>query len=61
MSDFLTALGLLFVFEGLIYGGAPQAAKRIAVEVLQFPGHVLRAVGFASIFVCVAVFWLVRG
>ncbi len=61
MSDFLTALGLLFVFEGLIYGGAPQAAKRMAVEVLQLPEGVLRIVGFASMVIGVAIVWIVRG
>ncbi len=61
MSDFLTALGLLFVFEGLIYGGAPQSAKRMAVEVLRLPENVLRAVGFGSIILGVAIVWLVRG
>ncbi len=61
MSDFLTALGLLFVFEGLIYGGVPQAAKRMAVEVLRLPENVLRAVGFGSIILGLAIVWLVRG
>ncbi len=61
MSDFLTAVGLLFVFEGLIYGGAPQSAKRMAVEVLRLPENVLRAVGFGSIILGLAIVWLVRG
>ena len=61
MSDFLTALGLLFVFEGLIYGGAPRSAKRMAVEVLRLPESVLRAVGFGSMFLGIAIVWLVRG
>jgi uncharacterized protein YjeT (DUF2065 family) len=61
MSDFLTALGLLFVFEGLIYGGAPEAAKRMAAEVMQLPEGVLRTVGFASMLIGVAIVWLVRG
>lgn len=61
MSDLLTALGLLFVFEGLIYGGAPRAAKRMAVEVLRLPEGVLRAVGFGSMVLGLAIVWLVRG
>jgi uncharacterized protein len=61
MSDFLTALGLLFVFEGLLYGGAPQAAKKMAVEVLRLPESMLRAVGFGSMVIGVGIVWLMRG
>jgi uncharacterized protein len=61
MSDFLTALGLLFVFEGLLYGGAPRAAKKMAVEVLRLPEGVLRAVGLGSIVTGVGIVWLMRG
>ncbi len=61
MSDFLTALGLFFVFEGLIYGGAPAAAKSMAVEILHLPEGVLRMIGFASMLIGVGIVWLVRG
>jgi uncharacterized protein len=61
MSDFLTAVGLLFVFEGLIYGGVPGAAKSMAVQVLQLPESVLRWIGFASMLLGVGIVWLVRG
>ncbi len=61
MSDFLTAVGLLFVFEGLIYGGAPGMAKRMAVEVLQLPASTLRTVGFVCMALGVVIVWLVRG
>jgi uncharacterized protein YjeT (DUF2065 family) len=61
MSDFLTALGLLFVLEGLIYGGAPDMAKRVAVEVQQLPESTLRIVGFACMALGLGIVWLVRG
>ena len=61
MSDFLAALGLLFVFEGLICGGAPQAAKRMAAQVLALPDSVLRAVGVGSMVLGLGIVWLVRG
>ena len=61
MTDFLAALGLLFVFEGLLYGGAPQAAKRMAEQVQALPDTVLRAVGVGSMILGLAVVWLVRG
>jgi uncharacterized protein len=61
MSDFLAALGLLFVFEGLIYGGAPQAAKRMVAQMLTIPDPVLRVAGLGSMLLGLGIVWLVRG
>ena len=61
MSDFLAAIGLVLVVEGLVYGGFPGLAKKLATEVLGVPENVLRIAGLASIAVGVGVVWLVRG
>lgn len=61
MTDFLAAIGLVLVFEGLIYGGFPFLAKRMAKDVLEIPDHVLRIAGIASIALGVLVVWFVRG
>lgn len=61
MTDFLAALGLLFVFEGLLYGGAPQAARRMAEQVQALPDSVLRTVGIGSMILGLGIVWLVRG
>lgn len=61
MSDFLAALGLVLVIEGLVYGGFPDVAKRLVVEVLGTPEQVLRIGGLASIAAGVGVVWMVRG
>jgi uncharacterized protein YjeT (DUF2065 family) len=61
MSDFLAAVGLLFIFEGLLYGGFPAAAKRLAIEVTGLPEQMLRMVGLASMLFGLAIIWLVRG
>lgn len=61
MSDFLAAIGLVLVVEGLVYGGFPGLAKRLATEVLASPEHVLRTLGLASIAAGVGIVWLVRG
>lgn len=61
MSDFLAALGLMVVFEGLIYGGAPHFAKRMAGEVLQISEANLRIIGFVCMVVGLLIVWLVRG
>lgn len=61
MNEFIVGLGLLLVLEGVLYGGLPQLAKRLAAEVLSTPEQVLRTVGIASIVIGVALVWLVRG
>lgn len=61
MSDFLAAVGLLFVFEGLLYGGFPLLAKRMAKDVSGAPETMLRIAGVIAVAVGVAIVWLVRG
>ncbi len=61
MSDFLVALGLVLVIEGVVYGGMPQLARRLAAEVLSAPEGVIRAGGIVAAIIGVAIVWLVRG
>lgn len=61
MTDFLVAMGLVLVIEGLVYGGFPGLAKRLASEVLATPENMLRAGGLAAIAIGVGIVWLARG
>jgi uncharacterized protein len=61
VTDFLAALGLVMVFEGLVYGGFPGLAKRLAADVIDMPENRLRTIGLVVIAAGVAVVWLVRG
>lgn len=61
MSDFLAALGLVLVIEGLVYGGMPRLAKRLAEQVLEMPDSALRTAGITAMMLGVFVVWLVRG
>lgn len=61
MSDFLAALGLVLVLEGIVYGGMPAFARRLAQEVIAMPENVLRAGGIAAIVLGLGIVWLVRG
>lgn len=61
MADFLAALGLVLVIEGLVYGGFPQLAKRLGAEVQGMPENMLRVGGLGAIAVGVFIVWLVRG
>jgi len=61
VQDFLAAIGLVLVVEGLVYGGFPGLAKKLATEVLSMPETALRIAGLAAIAIGVGIVWLVRG
>ena len=61
MSDFLVALGLVFVIEGLVFAAFPGAAKRAVMHVLETPESALRLVGILSALLGLILVWLVRG
>lgn len=61
MSELITAIGLVLVIEGILYGGLPRFAKRLAAEVVTMPEQILRWAGLASIGGGVFLVWLVRG
>ena len=61
MSDFLVAIGLVFVIEGLVFAAFPEAAKRAVASVLETPDVVLRTIGLASALAGVVLVWLMRG
>jgi uncharacterized protein len=60
MSDFLAALGLVFVIEGVLFAAFPLGAKRAMTAVLDVPDGGMRIVGLASALVGVLIVWLVR-
>ena len=61
MPDFLAALGLVFVIEGLVFAAFPEAAKRAMSSVLETPDLSLRLIGIGSAIVGLLMVWLVRG
>jgi uncharacterized protein YjeT (DUF2065 family) len=61
MSDFLAALGLVFVIEGLIFAAFPEAAKRAMTGVLETPDVSVRLIGVGSAVVGLIIVWLARG
>ncbi|MBZ9657968.1 DUF2065 domain-containing protein [Mesorhizobium sp. ESP-6-4] len=61
MQDFVAAIGLVLVIEGLVYGGFPGLARKLASEMQSMPENALRFGGLAAIAVGVAIVWLVRG
>jgi hypothetical protein len=61
MTDFLAAIGLVFVIEGLIFAAFPGHAKRAMHSVMETPEATLRVIGLGSALIGLIVVWLVRG
>lgn len=61
MTDFLVALGLMAVVEGVLYAAAPAAMKRALRHVLDMPDATIRIGGLAAMAIGVAVVWAARG
>ncbi|OYD83437.1 DUF2065 domain-containing protein [Azospirillum brasilense] len=61
MTDFLTALALVLVIEGVLYALFPSAMRRLIVEALAMPENRLRAVGLVTALAGVGFVWLLRG
>lgn len=60
MSDFLAALGLVFVIEGLISLAFPTTLRRAMSQVAATPETQLRALGLVSAVVGLLIVWAVR-
>jgi uncharacterized protein YjeT (DUF2065 family) len=61
MSDFIVALGLVFVIEGLIFAAFPSSAKRAMMSVMDTPDGALRVIGIVSAVVGLLLVWAIRG
>ena len=61
MSDFIVALGLVFVIEGLAFCAFPTTAKRAMESVQQTPDSTLRTVGIVSAVLGIILIWAIRG
>jgi uncharacterized protein YjeT (DUF2065 family) len=61
MTDFIAALGLVLVIEGLAFAAFPAATKRAMSVLFETPEAQLRTVGVVSAIIGVFVVWMARG
>ena len=61
MAEFLVAIGLVFVIEGLLFAAFPSAAKRLAASAIESPETSLRIAGIISAVIGLVLIWVVRG
>ncbi len=61
MSDFVVALGLVFVIEGLVFAVFPGPTRRAIAAVLDTPDQALRLIGLLSAMFGIALIWITDG
>jgi len=60
MSLFLSALGLMMIFEGVPYFCSPSQVKIFAQKIGEVPDQVLRIIGFALMLAGLTIVYLGR-
>lgn len=60
MDDFVAALGLVLVIEGLLWALAPRFGLRILAVAAETPELTLRTSGAVAVAAGVLIVWLVR-
>lgn len=61
MNTILTAIGLVLIIEGLLYGVFPSAAKRMGQILDETPPNIIQVTGIGVALVGLFVVWLSRG
>jgi uncharacterized protein YjeT (DUF2065 family) len=61
MNEFIVAIGLVLVIEGLLFAAFPRAAKRLAASAIESPETSLRVAGIASAVLGIILIWIMRG
>lgn len=60
MTDFLVAIGLVLVIEGVLFALLPGKAQEAMRNAAATPADILRVVGLVSAVAGVIVIWLTR-
>jgi uncharacterized protein YjeT (DUF2065 family) len=60
VNDFLAAVGLVFVFEGILFAAFPRAARLALAGAAETPEPRLRLIGLASAAAGILIVWAVR-
>ena len=60
MRDFLTALALILVIEGIVYALLPETMRRLAARTTTTPAHALRTGGLIAACLGVILVWVLR-
>ena len=61
MSDFMVAIGLVLVIEGLLWAAFPRAGIKLLEAAAGATEQSLRAIGAVAVAAGVLIVWLIRG
>ena len=61
MNDFVTALGLVLVIEGVLYAVLPGGMKTIMRGALETSDQTLRMTGLVVAAIGLIIVWIIRG
>lgn len=61
MDDFVTAIGLVLVLEGLSYAAFPKGMREAIAQVGQLPDKLLRRYGLIAAVLGLGIVYLERG
>lgn len=61
MSALITAIGLVLIIEGLLYGAFPSIAKKMADMLRVTPEDTIRIAGLSAALVGLLIVWLSLG
>ena len=60
MIDFLSAVGLVFIIEGLLLFVSPSRLKKALDIIKNYPEKKVRALGSLSIIIGIVLLWIIR-
>lgn len=61
MTEFVSALALAIVIEGLAYAAFPQQMKKLLASLLATPASSIRAIGLACAGAGLVLLWVLKG
>tara|TARA_Y100000589_G_scaffold114804_1_gene108983 strand:- start:125 stop:310 length:186 start_codon:yes stop_codon:yes gene_type:complete len=60
MIDFLSAIGLIFILEGLLLFSSPKRLKKILQIITIYPENKIRLIGGVSVLLGIVLLWIIR-
>ena len=60
MLDFLSALGLIFILEGLLLFSSPKRLKKILQIITIYPETKIRVIGGVAVLIGIVMLWIIR-
>ena len=60
MVDFLSAIGLILILEGLLLFSSPKRLKKILQIITIYPESKIRMIGGLSVLIGIVLLWIIR-